>query len=65
MQVGTHLFLARGLIPGEQQLEPYEDVQVTEMPFTEALALVTSGQVIDGSLMLGLLLTAQLGAVSE
>lgn len=61
MQVGTHLFLAQGLISGKQQLEPFEDVQVVEMPFTEALALVTGGLVVDGSLMLGLLLCAQLG----
>lgn len=61
MQVGTHLFLARDLTPGEQSLDRFEDVEVVEMPFAEALSLVTGGQVLDGSLMLGLLLVAQQG----
>lgn len=61
MQVGTHLFLARDLKPGEQSLDRFEDVEVVEMPFAEALSLVTEGQIIDGSLMLGLLLVVQLG----
>jgi ADP-ribose pyrophosphatase len=65
MRVGTHLFLARGLIPGEQRLEPFEDLQAIEMAFSEALALVTAGLVLDGSLMLGLLLCAQRGAGLE
>lgn len=61
MQVGTHLFLARDLTPGEQSLDRFEDVEVVEMPFAEALSLVTEAQIIDGSLMLGLLLVVQLG----
>jgi ADP-ribose pyrophosphatase len=65
MQVGTHLFLAQDLSPGKQMLEPFEDVEVTGMPFAEALSLVMNGDVIDGSLMLGLLLCAQLGVVQQ
>jgi ADP-ribose pyrophosphatase len=61
MQVGTHLFLARELRPGVQKLDKNEDLEVIEMPFAEALDLVTLSQVIDGSLMLGLLLVAQKG----
>jgi ADP-ribose pyrophosphatase len=64
MQVGTHLFLARELTPGEQNLDPFEDVEVVKMPFAEAMALVTGGEVLDGSLMLGLLLAAQRGKVA-
>jgi ADP-ribose pyrophosphatase len=56
MRVGTHLFLARELTPGEQNLDPFEEVVVVEMPLAEAMALVTGGELIDGSLMLGLLL---------
>ncbi len=65
MQVGTHLFLAQDLMSGEQSLDPFEDVQVIHMPFSEAIDLVTGGQVIDGSLMLGLLLVAQRGLASS
>jgi len=61
MQVGTHLFLARELRPGVQKLDKNEDLEVVEMPFAEALELVTLSQVIDGSMMLGLLLVAQKG----
>ncbi len=63
MQVGTYLFLAQELRPGRQKLDRYEDVEVVKMPFAEALDLVMGGQVIDGSLMLGLLLVAQKGLV--
>jgi len=59
MQVGTHLFLAQELTPGRQELDRYEDVEVVKMPFTEALDLVTRGDVIDGSMIVGLLLVAQ------
>jgi len=59
MRVGTHLFLARRLTWVGQQLDPGEELQVVAMPFDQALELVLSGEVIDGSLMLGLLLVAQ------
>lgn len=59
MQVGTQLFLAQGLTPGKQKLDPYEDVEVVRMPFNEALAMVTKGNVMDGSMIVGLLLVAQ------
>ncbi len=61
MQVGTHLFLAQELRLGKQHLDRYEDVEVVKMPFAEAMDLVMTGQVIDGSMMLGLLLVAYKG----
>jgi len=61
MQVGTHLFLAQELRLGKQHLDRYEDVEVVKMPFAEAMGLVMTGQVIDGSMMLGLLLVAHKG----
>jgi ADP-ribose pyrophosphatase len=63
MQAGTHLFLAQGLKPGQQKLDPYEDLDVVEMPFAEAMDLVTDDRVVDASMMLGLLLVAQKGLV--
>jgi len=61
MQAGTHLFLAQKLQPGKQKLDRYEDLEVVKMPFGEAMDLVLRGQVIDASMMLGLLLVAQRG----
>jgi ADP-ribose pyrophosphatase len=61
MQVGTHLFLAQELSQGEQKLDWCEDLEAVKMPFARAMDLVTSGQVIDGSMMMGLLLVAQKG----
>lgn len=65
MQVGTHLFLAQELSLGQQKLDRYEDLEVVKMPFAEAMDLVMQGQVIDGSMMLGLLLVAQKGLVLQ
>lgn len=61
MRVGTHLFLARQLIWAGQRLDPGEELEVVAMPFGRALEMVVSGDVIDGSLMLGLLLVTQKG----
>jgi ADP-ribose pyrophosphatase len=61
LQVGTHLFLAQELRPGEQKLDRYEDLEVVKMPFADAMEMVMGGQVVDGSMMLGLLLVAQKG----
>ena len=61
MRVGTHLFLARQLSWVGQQLDPGEELQVVAVPFDQALEWVLSGELIDGSLMLGLLLVAQKG----
>lgn len=65
MQVGTHIFLAQELSPGEQKLDRYEDVEVVKMPFGQAMDLVMSGQAIDGALMLGLLLVVQKGLAPD
>lgn len=61
MNVGTHLFLARGLTWVGQRLDPGEELEVVAMPFDQALELVLSGELLDGSLMLGVLLVAGRG----
>jgi ADP-ribose pyrophosphatase len=61
MQVGTHIFLARKLDWVGQRLDPGEELEVVAMPFHQALEMVLTGEVVDGSLMLGLLLVAQKG----
>lgn len=61
IQVGTHLYLAQELSPGEQKLDQHEDLEVVKLQFGAAMDLVLKGEVVDGSLMVGLLLAAQLG----
>jgi hypothetical protein len=61
MDIGTHLFLARGLTWVGQRLDPGEELEVVAMPFDQALELVLSGELLDGSLMLGVLLVAGRG----
>jgi ADP-ribose pyrophosphatase len=64
MKVGTHLFFARRLTWVGQELDPGEELEVVAMPFGQALEMVLSAKVIDGSLMLGLLMVAQKGLAS-
>lgn len=61
MRIGTHLFLARSLTWVGQRLDPGEELEVVAVPFEQALAMVLQGEMIDGSLMLGLLFVAQKG----
>lgn len=60
MNIGTHLFLARKLTWVGQRLDPGEELKVVAIPFEEALDMVISGEFVDGALMLGLLLVAQI-----
>ncbi|MBE8716153.1 NUDIX domain-containing protein [Cellvibrio polysaccharolyticus] len=41
------VFIARDLYAGEQALEPTEDIEVKRLPFSEALAMVLSGEITD------------------
>jgi len=50
-----HLFLARDLRPGEQQLEHDELIELVPMPFAEALERTYAGEISDGKTALGLL----------
>jgi ADP-ribose pyrophosphatase len=59
MDIGTHLFLAQSLTWVGQRLDPGEELEVVTMPFDQVLEMVLKGEVVDGSLMLGMLLVAQ------
>lgn len=54
-----HLFLARDLSPMQQNLDRDELLDVHHIPFEEAVAMVLSGQVVDGKTICGLLLARQ------
>ena len=50
------IFLASGLLPGRQQLDADERIEVVTMPLAEAVALVTRGEIRDAKTIIGLLL---------
>ena len=61
MRAGTHLFFATDLIPTRQNLDPYEELKIVFKSVEETLEMINRGQVIDGSLQLGVLLANQKG----
>ncbi len=57
-----HIYLARDLEPVGQALEPDEYIELVPLPLNEALAMVLSGEIIDGKTQLALLLYSARGA---
>ncbi|MGI6574491.1 MAG: NUDIX hydrolase [bacterium] len=56
----VHLYLARELQAGEQHLEADEEINIRVMPFAEALAKLSAGEIRDGKTIIGLFLWAKL-----
>lgn len=54
-----HIFLAMGLSPAMQNLDPDEVLQVHEMAFSEALAMIDRWEIQDAKTLCGLLLAAR------
>ena len=50
------IFLATGLLPGRQQLEGDELIEVATLPLAEAVAMVVRGEITDAKTIIGLLL---------
>ena len=42
------VFVARNLIPGQQQLEATEDIEVKKIPLADAIEMVKRGEITDG-----------------
>jgi ADP-ribose pyrophosphatase len=61
LRAGTTLFFASNLKSTRQNLDPGEFLQLVLMPVPQVLDMVISGQFIDGSLQLGVLLALQQG----
>jgi ADP-ribose pyrophosphatase len=55
-----HVFMATGLVPGDQALEPDEILDLHPTPLSEALKRVSTGEIVDAKSMLGILLSARL-----
>lgn len=52
-----HLFVARGLRPGQQRLSEGELVEPVRIPFDEAVAMVVGGQIDDAKSVAAILLS--------
>jgi len=61
LRVATNLFFATQLVKTRQQLEPGEILETVHLPVGEVISMITNGDIIDGSLQLGVLLALQKG----
>jgi ADP-ribose pyrophosphatase len=52
------VYLATELVQGEQQLEADEVLDVVRLPISEALEMITSGEIQDAKTIIGLMLAA-------
>lgn len=50
-----HVFVATGLIPGEQDLDDDEFIDVLAVPFEKALEMIKSGEICDAKSIAGIL----------
>lgn len=65
LRAATHLFFAYDLVPTRQNLDDGEELEVVLMPVDQVLEMVLAGQVLDGSLQLGVLLAYQKGLLAK
>lgn len=49
-----HLFLARGLVPGRQALDPDEILELVEIPLEQAMAWIADGTIQDAKTIVAL-----------
>jgi len=61
LQAATNLFFATDLVRTAQHLEPGEVLETVHLPVSEVLSMIINGNIIDGSLQLGVLLAFQKG----
>jgi ADP-ribose pyrophosphatase len=52
-----HIFVAEGLTLGSSEREPDEFLELNPVPLSEAVAMVQSGQIVDGKTSIAVLLT--------
>jgi ADP-ribose pyrophosphatase len=65
LRVKTNLFFARDLIPTRQHLDEGEELERISIPVKEVLQMILSGEIVDGSLQLGVLLAYHKGLLGE
>jgi ADP-ribose pyrophosphatase len=61
LQAATNLFFATDLLKTRQNLEPGEVLDTVHLPVSEVIGMIMNGDIIDGSLQLGVLLALRKG----
>ena len=61
LRAGTHLFFATDLTPTRQRLDEGEELETVLLPVGDVLGSILHGELIDGSLQLGMLLAYHKG----
>ena len=56
-----NIFFAADLAPVGQRLDDGEELEVVLLPIAEVSQMITQGEIIDGSLQLGVLMAKQKG----
>jgi ADP-ribose pyrophosphatase len=64
LRAATNLFFASDLQPTRQKLDEGEFLEIVSMPIEDVLQMVLRGEVIDGSLQLGVLLAYHKGLLA-
>lgn len=64
LRAATNLFFATDLVKTTQHLEPGEILETVHKPVADVIQMIIAGDVIDGSLQLGVLLALQKGLFS-
>lgn len=64
LRAATHLFFAADLTATQQSLDEGEVLEVVCKPVEEVLAMILRGEIVDGSLQLGVLLAIQKGWIT-
>jgi ADP-ribose pyrophosphatase len=64
IRAATNLFFARDLQPTRQNLDEGELLEIVFKPVEEVLEMILDGQLIDGSLQLGVLLALSKGLIN-
>ena len=54
-----HLYLMRGLVPGQQHLDEDEALEVIEMPFEEVYEMAVNGEITDAKTLAALLMVGK------
>ncbi|HSF81115.1 MAG TPA: NUDIX hydrolase [Anaerolineales bacterium] len=64
LRAATNLFFASDLLPTRQNLDEGEELDLVMMPVSQVLEMILRGDIIDGSLQLGVLLAIQKGLLT-
>jgi ADP-ribose pyrophosphatase len=65
LRAATNLFFATDLVQTAQHLEPGEILETVHKPVDEVIQMIINGDIIDGSLQLGVLLALQKGFLTR